>query len=117
MESKTKEEAGHKFTVTPFVGTTANKMLVRVQQNFQGGFISCDPDTWQTFCIEFLERTFVDGKEVGQEANFDSVFQGNFALLFQAIDFTAEVNFGKDFFTLIANSGATKAGQARKAGK
>lgn len=115
MESQTKETDNHKITVNPFRGSTSNRMMVRLQQCLQGEQIICDAETWQKFCLEFFEKTFVDGKEVGREDNFDAVFVGNLRLLFLAIEYTAEVNFGKDFFTQRGGSGSTKAGQAKTA--
>jgi hypothetical protein len=95
----------HKVSVRPFRGSLSNKMLVRLQQCLDGRTIICDPDTWQKFCLEFLAYTFIDAKEIGQEVIFDSVFCGNLSLLFEAIYFTSEVNFGKDFFLQSGSTG------------
>lgn len=112
IQSQEKVINEHTIKVRPFVGSRSNKMLVRLQQCLDGRQIMCSPDVWQQFCIEFLAFTFVDGKEIGNISNFDSVFAGNLMLLFLAIEFTSEVNFGKDFFMQGASTGNTNQSQA-----
>jgi len=99
---------GHAVKVRPFRGSLSNRHFVRLQQCFAPPHqIICSGDVWQKFCLDFLAYTFVDGKEIGQEAHFDTVFTGNLMLLFLIIEFVSEVNFGKDFFSQGGNSGNT----------
>jgi len=96
-QSKTFDGSNTTITVTPFTGSIANKMLVRFQQSYAGKTISCSPDEWQKFCEEFLQFTSINGVSVGSIDNFNRIFMSNLMLLFQAIEFASEVNFGKDF--------------------
>ena len=115
--SKEKPIGGHQVKVRPFTGSRSNKMLVRLQQCLDGKCILCTPDTWQQFCIDFLAYTFIDGKEMGQQAHFDSVFTANLMLLFQTIEFVSEVNFGKDFLSRDGSTGGTNPSEAQKIGE
>ena len=105
--TKEKTIKDHVVKTRLFLGSRSNKMMVRQQQCLDGRRITCAPEVWQQFCTEFLAYTSIDDKQLEKTANFDSVFAGNLALLFEVILFVSEANFGKDFLSPGADTGDT----------
>lgn len=56
-----------------------------------------DPESFFQLAMELLQDTWVNGKEIKTNAQFDAAFEHSLVFLFKVLGFSLEVNFS-DFF-------------------
>lgn len=121
------------YTVTPFTGRKGVRIKTRLLKligpslgyfvdglsghDISGQIISeaitkltmqLDEDQTVNFILELLEKTAKDGKELGDPKVFDLEFAANYGILYKALWFTLEVNFGNFLPEIIGNLTASQ---------
>ncbi len=96
--SKTKKDEARKADVADFLGSdidfsVISKAISSISENMS-------PDEELVFFREALATTYINEKSVADDAQFNTVFQGNVLLLYKILWATLEVNFG-DFFGVV----------------
>lgn len=88
-----------KLLTTESKGT--GKTQVKINADFSGAFSTLadklDPEHFFSLLLEGLRYTYVNGKNVGTEEEFDQVFTGKMELIYKVLFFSLKVNY-KSFF-------------------